>query len=265
MMDFSGSAGAGSDFDLLPKGLLVWAILQVRGVKASGSGGGYLDCELTVDAGQPYAGRKLWEMIGDPNNAGNSEKYRQMGQIAITRILECTGAGPQNPDGYKIASYDQLSNRRVAIKVGIEEGTGGHDDKNRVAEWLTPNPASQSGHKGFQKLMAGDHGLQQQQQSQQSFGSFGGAATGQQASAGFGNGGGFGQGGAAPQPTQPQTSGFGNTSPGFTQPAPGSSGQAPGFNATNAANGSSTTGASASPSNGEQAPNWLQQAGGQQG
>ena len=68
-----------------------------------------------IDANQPFAGRKVFEMIGDPQNSGNSEKYREMGTIAITRILEAgRGAGPNNPDGYKINSYDQLSGLRVA-------------------------------------------------------------------------------------------------------------------------------------------------------
>lgn len=256
MMDFSGSAGAGSDFDLLPKGLLVYVIVQVRGVKASSSGGGYLDLELTVDKGQPFAGRKFWDMVGDPNNSGNSEKYRQMGQLAITRMLECSGAGPQNPDGYKIASYDQLSNRRVAVKVGIEEGSGGHDDKNRVAEWLTPNPASQSGYKGYEKLSKGDHGLQQQTQQQPASG-FGGAPATQQGG-GFG-GGGFGQGGASPSGQAPANSGFGGNGSGFQKPPADSSGQS-GAGATTADN-QTQTGAPASPSNGEQTSGgWLEQA-----
>lgn len=85
-MDFSQHAGAASSFDLLPANALLFAILTVKGVKDSASGGGYLDCELTIDQGQPFAGRKIFDMIGDPTNAGNSEKYRDMGSIAITRI-----------------------------------------------------------------------------------------------------------------------------------------------------------------------------------
>lgn len=156
-MDFSGGAGLSTNSDTIPKGQLAWAILTVRGVKSSAGGGGYLDCELTIDEGQPYARKKLWEMIGDPNNAGNSEAYRQMGMVAITRILEAgRGAGPNNPAGYQINQYSDLTGLRVAIKVGIEPGTNGHDDKNRVAEWLTPNPASASGHKAFLALQRGE-------------------------------------------------------------------------------------------------------------
>ena len=158
-MDFSNHAGAASSFDTLPNGLLVFAILSVKGVKPTQTGGAYIDCELTVDQGQPHAGRKIFEKIGDPANPANGEKYRELGTIAVTRILECRGAGPHNMAGYKIDDYSQLNGARVGIKVGIETGTAGHNDKNRVAEWLTPNPASQSGNKGYARLVAGDHGV----------------------------------------------------------------------------------------------------------
>jgi hypothetical protein len=39
--------------------------------------------------------------------------------------------------------------------LASRKGIGGHDDKNRVAEWLTPNPASQSGYKGLREADAG--------------------------------------------------------------------------------------------------------------
>lgn len=242
MMDFSGSAGAASAFDTLPAGLIVFAYLDVKGVKSSASGGGYIDCELTVAENQPYAGRKVFEMIGDPQNPGNSEKYREMGTIAITRILEAgRGAGPNNLAGYQINSYEQLSGLKVAVKLKIEQGDNGHPDKNKVGEWLTPNPASQSGHKGWQRLIAGDHGLPQ-----------GGQTTQAPATGGFG---GFAQTAAAPAQT---TGGFGSAAPaggaapatgGFQQPA----GDAP---------ASSTISTTTSPSNPEATPGWLAQANG---
>lgn len=160
MMNFSQGAGQSTGNELIPNGQLAWAILTVRAIKASQSGGQYLDIELTLEENQPFGRRKIWDMIGDPMFAGNSEAYRQMGQVAIARILECgRGAGPNNPGGYVIQSYDQLNGLRVAIKIGIKKGTGGYDDKNNVAEYLTPNPASQSGHKGFVKLQAGEHNM----------------------------------------------------------------------------------------------------------
>lgn len=267
MMDFSGSAGAASSFDVIPAGVLVFANLTVRGVKASGSGGGYLDCELTIDAGQPYAGRKFWEMIGDPQNSGNSEKYRDMGTIAITRILEAgRGAGPHNMAGYQINSYDQLSGLRVGVKIGVEAGTGGHPDKNRVAEWLTPNPASQSGNKGWVRLMAGDHGQTQAAPAAAAQGGFGGFGVGNAVA-----GGQSGHAGFAAQNTNGQaapSSGFGNAggqaaaASGFQQPA-GDAAQTAGATLAPANSGGFAAPATISPSDPGATPVWLAQAAGQ--
>ena len=206
MMDFSNGAGASTGSDILPKGLIVWAILSVRAVKTNANTGTrYIDVELTIDEGQPFAKRKFWDKIGDPQHAGNSEGYRQQGLVAVTRILEAgRGAGPANPDGYKIDNYEQLSGLRVAVKVGIEEGKDGYADKNKVVEWLTPNPASQSGHKLYQRLMAGEHNVSAPKAAAQPSNGFGGAAvlTAAGATGGFGS---------APAATlAPAASGFGS-------------------------------------------------------
>lgn len=163
MMDFSQGAGQTTGSDLIPNGQLAWVVINVRGTKQSQSGGQYLDVELTIDDNQPFARRKVWEMIGDPMHSGNSEAYRQMGMVAISRILEAAkGAGPDNPAGYQLSDYSQLSGLRVPVRIGVAKGTGGYSDKNRVAEWLTPNPASQGGHKDYLLLMQGVHNKAQQ-------------------------------------------------------------------------------------------------------
>lgn len=158
-MDFSQGAGAQSPTSLMPNGQLAWAIVTVKSLKANASTGTKsLELELTLDDNQPYARKKIWPYVGDPFHAGNSENYRQMGMLAITRMLECgRNAGPNNPAGYQLNNFDELNGLRVAIKIGVEKGKDGYEDKNKVAEYLTPNPASGSGHKDYQKLMAGEH------------------------------------------------------------------------------------------------------------
>lgn len=156
-MDFSGGAGQPTGNELIPKGTLAWAFVNVRSLKASQTGGAYLDVEVTIADG-PFARRKIFEMIGDPMNDKNSESYRQFGRAHIARILECgRNAGPHNPAGYQIRDYNDLSGLKVGIEVGIAIGKNGYDDKNVVREWLTPNPQSTSGNKGFLKLVNGGH------------------------------------------------------------------------------------------------------------
>lgn len=164
VMDFSVGAGAGTSSDLIPNGRLAWAIINFRGHKdtkepnETGQRGKFIDLELTIDEGQPDARRKLWHKISDPLWPHNTEKSRQRGMADISRILEvANNAGPGNPDGYRIPNYDVLHGKRVAIKIGIETGTNGFADKNKVADFLTCNPASAS-FKTYQRLLAGDFG-----------------------------------------------------------------------------------------------------------
>lgn len=152
-----------SNTDLIPNGQLCWVIIHYRGKqKSKSSDGSYLDLELTVDDGQPFNRRKIWDKIGDPFDPANSEAYRQMGMMAITRMLEAgKNAGPINQAGYNLPDYGLLDGLRVAVKVGVEKGTGGYSDKNRVTEYLTPNPESKSGHKGWSQLQSGVHNADQ--------------------------------------------------------------------------------------------------------
>lgn len=159
MVDFSQHAGAASSFDLIPNGTLLWVWTVFRGLKTSKPGGQYLDFEFVVDDNQPYARRKIWGNVGDPMHPANSEKYRQMSSIAVTRMLESgRGANPSNPAAYNVSDdYRELGQIRVAVKIGVEKGQDGYNDKNKIAEFLTPNPKSESGYKGYEKLMKGEH------------------------------------------------------------------------------------------------------------
>lgn len=162
MLDFSQKAEEKNN-DLIPAGTLLWAIMNVRGVKDSKSSSSrYLDVELTIDdtPGQPYARRKIWDMIGDPLHAGNSEEYRNMGLASIRRILEVAfAANPNVPDTYKVLTdYSQMTGKRVAIQVRVEkakEGSG-YDDKNKV-EYLSPHSSVKTIVKKFEDLKAGKH------------------------------------------------------------------------------------------------------------
>ena len=72
-----------------------------------------------------------------------------MGETAIKRILESRG------QGMSVEHLQELSGARVGVHVGIEKGTGGYPDKNKVVEFLTPNPAS-TGNKNWLVLTGGD-------------------------------------------------------------------------------------------------------------
>lgn len=234
MMDFSQGAGQDGPANLIPNGQLAFAIMTVRGVKASKAGGAYLDIELTIDEGQPYARKKLWDMIGDPQNMNNSPEYREMGMRSIARILEAgRGAGPSNTAAYQLTDYSQLSGLRVGIKIGVEKGKDGYEDKNRVTEYLTPNPQS-SASKDWARLLAGEYNKAKP------------AATG----FGAASAGGFGSPQPTAQPAQTNT-GWGQSAPGNGAPAATAQWNAP---------STAPSGALSATSPSDAPPNWVAQA-----
>lgn len=171
-MQFSTTSGASAPNDLIPDGFLCWAMLTMRGMKKGNSlnkddkYSQYADLELTIAAKQPFERKKLWTKVGDPDYADNTKGFRDMGMTSLTRMVEAAGlVNPKDP-----ASYDRLSGKScqevmlmldgkyVAIKVKIEKGGEGYQDKNDVGDYLTPNEQSSS-YKNYVKLVGGDHGV----------------------------------------------------------------------------------------------------------
>lgn len=159
---FSPTSGAGTSFELIPTGTLAWVNINVREIKPSQNGGQYIDLELTIADG-PLAGRKIFEKIMDPLFEANSPQARQMGVVALTRILEGCGAfDPAKPDTYNQfegggiqALALAIDQQRAGVKIKIAKGQNGYEDKNVVGEWLTPNSASTSAFKHWKNLQEG--------------------------------------------------------------------------------------------------------------
>jgi hypothetical protein len=152
--------------NLMPRGLLHHAVVAIRSLKNSkASNGEYADIELTMVDG-PFEGRKVWPMIANPSDERNSEKWREMSIANIQHALEAARVfDPSKPETYNQFADKTFSDillaldgKTVAVKIGIEKGTDGHQDKNNVAEWLSPNPVSGT-NKLYVKLAAGDHGV----------------------------------------------------------------------------------------------------------
>jgi hypothetical protein len=164
---FSPTSGAGSAPELIPNGSLAWAIITIGGAKQSKSTGGtYYPVTLTI-AGGEYEGRKVFDMLPDVQDDRNGEKWRKMGITSVTRIFESAGwFTPAKPDSYNmfngketLAIMNSMDGQRVAIKVKVEKNTDpAYADKNKVGEWLSPNPAS-GGFRDYQKLLGGQQAI----------------------------------------------------------------------------------------------------------
>lgn len=166
---FSTTSGAASAPDLIPHGTLSWAILTVGKQKNSKeSNGEYFNVELTIIGGE-FEGRKVFEMIPNIYDTNNSEKWRRGAIGSITRIFESSGwFKPSEPASYNAYAgkpfldiMNGMDGQRVAIKVKVEKSKDpAYADKNKVGEWLSPNPAS-GGYADYQRLIGGQGAVTQ--------------------------------------------------------------------------------------------------------
>lgn len=149
---------------LIPAGTLHYAVITMRGLKTGReTGGRYADAELTLVDG-PFEGRKVWTVIMDPSDERNSENARTMGMSALQHIFEAIGAfDPARPETYaRFADkgFDEialeLDGKRVPIKISVQKGKDGYQDKNQVSAWLSPNPVSSTA-KLLTQLQSGAH------------------------------------------------------------------------------------------------------------
>lgn len=158
----SSVAGAG---DMVPVGTLALAHFGKPEIKNSkATGGTYASAEITLVSG-PFAKRKIFiNNLMNPDDERNGATARTMGSSAICRMLEACGIfNPADKSTYSrindfgqavdaIANYS-ADGKYVAVKVSIEKGKDGYQDKNGVGTWLTPNPDAGS-HKDWAALQA---------------------------------------------------------------------------------------------------------------
>jgi hypothetical protein len=160
---FQPESGASSAPDLIPAGVLTYALVTIGAAKqAKESGGTYYPLTLTLMGGQ-YEGRKIFETIPDVTDTKNSEKWRAIAVTNMIRMFEVAGVfNPANPESYRalqgkpfLTLCNFLDGKRIAIRIKIEKSSDpAYADKNKVGEYLSTNPTSQ-GYKNYVKLLGG--------------------------------------------------------------------------------------------------------------
>lgn len=164
-MEFDPSQSAqGNTGELIPAGVLALCTFKAQSINNSKqTGGEYAKGELTIVSG-PYARRKIFvNNLMNADDKRNSDKAREMAIPQFCRIFECVGVFiPGDVASYKsindfrqaveaLETLTTQNGRYMAIKIGIEKGKDGYEDKNSVANYLSPNPAS-AGHKDYVRL-----------------------------------------------------------------------------------------------------------------
>lgn len=156
----SGASGSSNQNQLIPHGTLAFAVIKVTGVKKSKrTGGEYANLELTITEGE-YQRRKVWTVIMNPQDPANVDDIKRaagkpdgakMGLVALTRIFEAAGVFTNDPRSYQkfngatfVEILQHIEGLNAGIKIKVAKGGDGYDDKNEVAEFLSPAPASGS-------------------------------------------------------------------------------------------------------------------------
>lgn len=160
---FTFGGGAADAPSLIPDGTLSFALISFGAAKTSGKGATYYPVTLTLMGGQ-HEGRKIFDSLPDLRDPNVSPGWKKMAQGRIIRILETVGFfTPSNPESYKAfatASFEEVARaidgKRVAIRVSIEKSEDpAYADKNKVGEYLSPNPTS-AGYKDYIQLQGGN-------------------------------------------------------------------------------------------------------------
>ena len=156
------NSGSSGEFELIPENTIARVTLQLEGgdievpefgrgnfFKASQGGGRakWMPVVFTITGGD-YNGRKVWHRIfvdGDKMSERNVPVAKEIGLRTMRSIIE--SARHINPDDTtpsaqqlrQLNSIEDLNGMELCIKIGIEKGTNGYADRNRLIVPLTLN------------------------------------------------------------------------------------------------------------------------------
>lgn len=150
--NFAPTANQAPAVKLIPAGTPALVVVGIKEVKKSNNTGCLqAQLEFTVARG-PYERRKIWMYIGDPNDPNCSEKWKPMCLANLQHMLESCGIfNPADPSTYSryatvppehafTTILQDLEGKHIAVKLKIEKGTDGNDDRNVISLILSPNP-----------------------------------------------------------------------------------------------------------------------------
>jgi hypothetical protein len=143
------TADKGGSFDLIPAGTVAPMILTIR-PGAAGDGGwltasktsdvSYLNVEFAVTAGK-YRGRKIWQNMvvsggkvdeGGASKAGNITRSTLRAILESARGIRGDDESPAAKQARMVTGYGDFSGLEFVGKIGIEKGSEGYPDKNKL-------------------------------------------------------------------------------------------------------------------------------------
>jgi len=152
----------GGDFELMPDGTIVRAIVSLQGgdIEMPEYGAGtffkqskttsakWLPIELTI-VGGPYDKRKVWQNIfvdGDARDDNGMSKAKKIGLNTIKQMVD-SGFGISPKDESEdarakrasIQGINMINNMEICFTIGVEPGNNGYPAKNKMKTVLTPD------------------------------------------------------------------------------------------------------------------------------
>jgi len=143
-----------TEFELIPEGTIARAILLIKPnyltleefsntpmfKESPHSSAKYIEAEFTIVGGK-FDKRKVWQNIffdGDAKNDQGISKARINGLRTLRLFvdsmlgLDPKDVTPESNNKRKIPGVDALQGQEFCIKIGIEKGTNGYSDKNKM-------------------------------------------------------------------------------------------------------------------------------------
>ena len=169
------------EFELIPDNTTARAIIKLSGgdiqlpefgdgaffKQSQSTNAKWLPMELTIVGGQ-FDKRKIWQNLfvdGNKLSDRGVPVAKEIGMRTLRSIIDSAFGlsskddNPQAQQARNLSGVSQLQGLEVCIRVGIEKGSNGYSDKNKVKAFLT---ADQNGY-----IAGGQQPVQQQPMQQQ--------------------------------------------------------------------------------------------------
>jgi len=154
--------GVSGDFELIPDGTVVSAIVKLEGgdteIPEYGAGkyfkqsqttsAKWLPIELTIMGGN-FDKRKVWQNIfvdGDARDENGMSKARKIGLNTIKQMVDSGfGISPKDESDdarakrASIQGIHMINGMTICCTLGIEKGNNGYADRNKIKTVLTPD------------------------------------------------------------------------------------------------------------------------------
>ena len=154
--------GGSGDFELIPDGTIVSAIIKLQGgnleIPEYGAGtyfkqsqttsAKWLELEMTIVGGN-FDKRKIWQRVfvdGDAKDENGMSKARKIGLNTIKQMVDSGfGISPKDESDdarakrASIQGIHMINGMTICCTLGIEKGNNGYADRNKIKTVLTPD------------------------------------------------------------------------------------------------------------------------------